>query len=420
MKNNAVHRFQEARWELSLAARSFILALLAGIALWVTAPNSAAQPTNLSTGDPRDELIRQLLQRVEGLEGEVKAMKSAAPNNPAREVSIGSEGADHRPRFPDLTFHGFGDLNYRFSDRAGQNNAFSLGQLDLFTTSRLAENVSVLSEIVLSAGNDNKFSASVERLLLQYSANDYFNLDMGRGHTSVGYYNTAYHHGSWFQTAANRPFIFAFNGILPIHYVGLSANGRIPSGSLGLHYVTEVSNGRHYGPATDATTLSVTDDNDYKAVNAGLIARPDWAPGLQFGISAYHDWLTPAASPRIDQTIVAAHAIYKTSKLEWLNEGLLLRHEARGSAAHYTIAFYTQLAARFGPFQPYLRYEYQNAPDQDPIFSKFGVIGVRQGPSVGLRYDFTDYAAFKVQYDYIQQANRPDANDLTVQVSFTF
>ncbi len=75
MKNNAVHRLQEARWELSLAARSFILALLAGIALWVTAPNSAAQPTNLSTGDPRDELIRQLLQRVEGLEGEVKAMK---------------------------------------------------------------------------------------------------------------------------------------------------------------------------------------------------------------------------------------------------------------------------------------------------------------------------------------------------------
>jgi len=33
-------------------------------------------------------------------------------------------------------------------------------------------------------------------------------------------------------------------GILPVHTVGASASGLIPSGHLGLHYVAEVGNGR--------------------------------------------------------------------------------------------------------------------------------------------------------------------------------
>src|SRR5207247_10157642 len=49
------------------------------------------------------------------------------------------------------------------------------------------------------------------------------------------------------QTTIDRPFIFAFEdegGILPVHNVGLSASGQIPSGRLGLRYIAEIGNGR--------------------------------------------------------------------------------------------------------------------------------------------------------------------------------
>jgi hypothetical protein len=384
---------------------------------------SAEPATDAAAADRRERLIQELLKRVEGLETEVQRLKSAGSPAGPSEVPSGADETGQRQRFPDLRFHGFGDVQYHVSDGSvGEDNSFSLGTLDFFITSRLAEDVSVLNETVLRAGNNNKFGITIERLLLEYSANDYFNIDIGRGHTAIGYWNTAYHHGSWFQTSVDRPFIFAFNGILPIHYIGVSANGHIPSGSLGLRYIIEVGNGRHYSLAAagEEANQNVIDDNDFKAVNVGLTARPDWAPGLQVGISAYHDWLTPAGLPRTDQLILATHVVYKTSSLEWLNEFLLLRHKPVNGSAHYTPAFYTQIAPRFGRFQPYVRYQWQNAPTSDAIFANFGVAGVRQGPSVGMRYDFTDFAALKVQYDYVRQENKPAANEVTGQVGFTF
>ncbi len=380
-----------------------------------------AQTTNSPTADPRDEVIRQLLKRVEGLEGEVQALKAKAtptsPQNPPAE-----EPASPRPNFPDLVFHGFGNFDYHVSDRSGDNNSFSVGTLDLFFTSRLAEDVSVLGEVALEAGDNNAFDVDVERLMFQWTPTEYFNLAIGRYHTAIGYYSTAYHHGVWFQTAVGRPFLFQFeddDGILPIHNVGLSISGQIPSGSLGLHYVAEIGNGRNYDPAKESV-LNVVDDNDYKAFNLALFARPSWCPGLQFGVSGYHDTITPAGLPRIDQAILAAHVVYQKSGFEWLNEGLLLRHAPNDSGhGYYSPGFYTQISRQFGAFRPYLRYQYFNGHYGDPLLHLIGAEGLRHGPSVGLRYDFTDFAAFKAQYNYSLEAN-DWINELVLQACFTF
>ena len=179
--------------------------------------------------------------------------------------------------------------------RRAKTNSFLLGQLDLFITSRLSEKFSVLSELILEAGQDNAFTFEVHRLLLKYSMNDYFNLSAGRYHTSIGYYNTAYHHGSFFQTTVNRPFLFAFEsrgGILPLHNVGLSATGRIPNAPFGLHYVAEIGNGRAARPGA-RPVQSVVDENNGKSFNLALYSRPSQIPGLQTGFSVYHDNLTP-------------------------------------------------------------------------------------------------------------------------------
>jgi hypothetical protein len=331
-----------------------------------------------------------------------------------------------------LRIRGFGDIDFHGTDQRGSTNSFSLGQLNLFVTSDISEKFKFLSEIVFEAGPDNfynvpgdarnQFTVDVERYLLQYSYNDYFNLAFGRYHTAIGFYNTAYHHSTWFQTTTGRPLLFEFEdrgGILPIHNVGVSASGRIPSGGLGLHYVAEIGNGRQSrSPLTEEPVQNEVDENNYKAFNLALFARPESIRGLQFGFSGYHDKLMPMGQPRVDETILAAHVVYMVPKFEWLNELVLVRHAPQGSSQVFnTPGFYSQIAKRFGSYQPYFRYQYINGSDREPIFPDVGRI---DGPSVGVRYDASESVAFKAQYDYNIARHIAAYNALTLQLGFTF
>ena len=323
--------------------------------------------------------------------------------------------------FPTLQIRGFADVQYHLQDGNDDNNAFMLGQLDLFINSSLTDELSVLSELVLESEDDNSVVFELERLMLNYTQSEYLTIGLGRYHSSIGYYNTAYHHGSWFQTATGRPFIFEFEddgGLLPIHNVGLTLSGKIPSGSLGLQYIAEVGNGRPYGPDTEPVN-NVTDDNSNKSFNLGLFARPSWLPGLQSGFSVYRDHLTPKGLSAISQTIFAGHMVYVTPTFEWLTEGLLIRHDPRGAQGPFhTTGFYAQISQQFNKWRPYTRYQYVNAPSGDPLFGQ--EVGRRHGPSLGMRYDFSDYVALKVQYDYTLRRQRRTLTDLTLQASFAF
>jgi len=404
-----------------------------------------AAPVAAQTADEQAQL-QQLLKRVEELEGQVRELRSnalaasgqpppavptSAPVTPAEvaaqeeeqaQAAIGGQEHETHAAGPRLQIQGFADVNFRAGNRQGATNAFSLGQLDLFITSQLSEKFSVVSELILEAKRDNSFEFEIHRLLLRYAMSDFLNLSAGRYHSGIGYYNTAFHHGSYFATAANRPFLFAFEGqggLLPLHNVGVSATGRIPSGPLGLRYIAEVGNGRSARSPADRTVQTAFDENNGKSYNLGLNARPDWLPGLQTGFSFYHDRLTPNAAPNVDQRIMAAHVVYQSPRYEWLNEAVFIRHkpEVAGGVATYTPGFYTQFARRFGKAQPYVRYQYVNAPARDLIYRD---IGRRNGPSVGVRYDVTNYAAFKGQYDRTERRSLGALDELILQLAFTF
>jgi hypothetical protein len=331
-----------------------------------------------------------------------------------------------------LRIRGFGDASFQGSDEKGSTTSFALGQLNLFVTSDISEKFKFLGEIVFESGPDNfygipagrtnEFGVDVERYLLQYSYNDYFNLAVGRYHTAIGFYNTAYHHSTWFQTTTGRPLLFQFEdtgGILPIHNVGVSASGRIPSGGLGLHYVAEIGNGRaSRSPLQQEPVQNEVDENNHKAFNLALFARPEAIHGLQVGFSGYHDLLTPLAAPPVSENILAAHAVYMLPNFEWLNEVVLVRHSPEGTSRVFnTPGFYTQISKRFGSYRPYFRYQYINAPNSEPIFPD---VGLRAGPSVGLRYDAAESVALKLQYDYNTLRAQPGVNALTLQLGFTF
>jgi hypothetical protein len=58
-----------------------------------------------------------------------------------------------------------------------------------------------------------------------------------------------------------------------------------------------------------------------------------------------------------------------------------------------------------------------NGSDSEPVFPD---VGLRQGPSVGLRFDASESVALKLQYDRTLLRHLPSYNSLALQMGFTF
>jgi hypothetical protein len=413
------------------AASTVRLLSVIGLALFLTVPQGVQAQAPPSSGPTQDDTNKLLLQRIDELEAKVKQLQDKQASS-VPPPAVAPEPVVEAPPVnivnDRLKLNIFGDVGYEATDLKPSANTFEIGSFDMFLTSRLSDKVSVLGEVLFIAQSDNSINADIERLVLQYRANDYLSVGIGRFHTSIGYYNTAFHQGAWFQTAIDRPFMYAFDdegGFLPLQEVGITAGGRIPSGKLGLSYVAELGNGRDHlvggEPAQNAQ-----DRNNGKAFNFALSARPSWLSGLDLGFSIYHDYLTFSDNINHSELISTVYAVYANSTYEFLNEAMLVRHVGSSTGApgvFHTPAFYTQFSRRFGSYRPYLRYQYINAGVSEPIYGDpedGPVIGRRNGPSVGLRYDFTEHTAFKIQYDRLQARGLPTSNRLDTQFAFTF
>lgn len=438
--------------------RQQIALILAALAAGTPAPSFQLAGPAASAPAVNQETVDQLRNELVGLEARVRELEdklarqsgqseAAASSQPAPAPSPAPAAAapappaevanvphDHMMDLPGggpaLKIRGFFDFNFGigrdanpliFPLNAPIHNTFQSGEFDLFMTSRLSKTLSFLSEVVIGSDPTNEWGLDIERLELTYRPTKYFEISGGRYHTSVGYYNTAFHHGTWFQTATGRPFMYFFEdsgGILPVHSVGVSATGLVPgTDKLGLHWIAEVGNGRSSSPFGDPVQNFLSDKNHKDFNLAGYIA-PDWARGLQLGGSYYRDLMVPPGIPPVEQQIASVYAVYINPRWEFLTEGVLLSNRIQGpSKTYHTPLGYTQISRKFGGYRPYFRYQYVNSPANDPvnIFT-----GRYMGPSAGLRMDFTDYAAFKIQYNRLYQRQLPPWNGLDLQLAFTF
>jgi hypothetical protein len=324
---------------------------------------------------------------------------------------------------PQFRVHLFADVKFSAIDSTGSKNGFSLGQFDLFGQSQISDRLSVLTEATLTALPRNTYSARLERIIVTYWASDLLAASAGRYHASIGYYNTAFHHGSWFQTSVSRPLVFAIDGdigFLPFHTLGVSGTGDIPSGGLGLRYVAEIGSGRAGQSSAATAPQPGLVDNNTPSENLALIMRPARFDGLQMGVSLYHDRLTlqDTTKASIDELIGAAHAVYKTDAVELLGEWVAMRHRSRaGGEPDMSRGWYAQASRRFRSIRPFARYDYVDVPRSDELFA---FLGRRSGPTAGVRWDFDALAALKVQASHLQQSTRPTLNRVDAQVSFMF
>jgi hypothetical protein len=369
--------------------------------------------------DNETELVRKLASRIDQLEHEVKDLRASAAAPDA------TPPEETQPTYPRVHLNGFADFNYHSSNTPGTHSAFELGEFDLYVKAAISEKASFLAETVLAADGNNNWGLDVERILFEYKASPYFNLAAGRYHTAIGYYNNAFHHGTWFQTTTGRPSFLAFEdegGLLPVHNIGLTANGEIPSGSLGLHYYAEIGNGRAYVAPTSANNpvQDAIDSNDHKAVNLALSARPERVPGLQFGTGYYADKLSPESQVKTNEGIWHSFVVYKDAQWEFLSEFYSVSHEPEGGATTHSTLWFAQLAHQFGPFRPYFRYTHTAVPAADAAFALLGASGERNGSAIGVRWDFETYAALKAQYDSVRIHGDQSQDDFTLQLALTF
>ena len=373
------------------------------------------------------------------------------------------------PHLPEMKFRGFFDTRFVVANQnlavinnspgsmtpatQGGNDTFMLGIMDLFVTSQITDHFSYLAEIGFQADtSSNGIGVDLERTQLSYTPNDKFSMNIGRSHAMLGYYNTAFHHGTWFQTTIDRPRIFQFEdegGPLPIHNVGVEAMGTVPSGKLGVHWFAEVGNGKQtYALQVGPNPANVLGDHTGKSTNVGLLLRPDKLTGFQAGFNWYQASLVPVSNllpgfglpgfpfPNVasyyHQNIFVAHAIYITPKFEFMAEEAEIGDTPRGSDKPlYLSGGYAQISRAFGVLRPYARYEWMNPNVRDP---NDAWAGRWVGPLGGARWDLNTFIAMKLEYQHTDWRNFSDdavgnqllpiqhktINQLGTQITYTF
>jgi hypothetical protein len=319
---------------------------------------------------------------------------------------------------PELVVHAFGSVDWDANQERDAPNSFALGQVALFATSAINDRVSVLAEVVLEASAANtRVVTDLERLQLTYRLNDHLNLSAGRYHTGIGYYNAAFHHGSYFEIPIGRPRIFAFEdegGVLPVHEVGVSVRGKVPRTGSALQYVAEVGNGRRW---TDLTGDEERDQNDAKSTNVGLSLRPERWKGAELGGSFYRDEIPASPAPPVANKIAAAYAVYRTPSTEVMAEWLQLSYRQAAGPRYDNRGGYVQASRAFGKLRPYYRYDRLGIEPQTPLI---GTFGSSEAHLLGIRLDPADWVGVKAQYERRRENHADPFNGIHVQLVFVF
>jgi hypothetical protein len=314
----------------------------------------------------------------------------------------------------------FGSVEWGATRLPSMPNSFTLGQFALFVTSTVNDHISVLAEIVMEAsGANTRVVTDLERLQLTYRLNDQLRLSAGRYHTGIGFYNAAFHHGSYFETPIGRPRIFAFEdegGVLPVHEVGLSARGVVPKTGSALHYLAEVGNGRAWDTAGGEDTER-RDQNGAKSTNVGLSIRPERWGGVEIGGSFYRDVVRHPVLSDVHHRIGAAYAVYRTPSVEVMAEWLQLWHQLPDGHLFSNDGGYVQASRDWGKVRPYYRFDRLAIDAATPFI---GDLGSYKANIVGVRIDPAEWIGLKAQYQRSDEAGHRGVNAVRTQLVFVF
>jgi len=329
-------------------------------------------------------------------------------------------GPDVQPVYPSLRITGFTDVNYHVSNLGSPKSGFNAGQFALHFASALSPRVSFFAELTITEG-DEVGVANLERYILRYDQSDYFKISVGRYHTQINWWNTAFHHGLWLQTSVGKPEIIKYHGgFLPPHFVGGIIEGRFPAGGLNIGYNAGAGNGRAkelFDPG------DAGDVNNNRAWLIHLFSRPDGVPGLEAGASVYHDRVPSADGLlELEEWITSGYIVLQQETPEVIAEIANVNHRNEGTGLTAdNLAWYLQVAYRLPwcgeMLKPYFRFESVDISSSDAVFT--GIHDLRRALG-GVRFDFSDFAAVKAEFRHDKRPGLADLNAFYLQTCLTF
>ena len=310
----------------------------------------------------------------------------------------------------------FGEIDYREREDQG-DDGFVIGQGVAQFNLRLDERLVFFTELTATAKKGEDFNFEIERLFVRYDFSDHYKLSAGRYHTPLGYWNSAFHHGSWLQTTVSRPETVKFgSNVIPIHFVGALLEGNIGESDFG--YKIGYGNGR---------SEEINDPGDFGDSNgnrAWMVASQYTPPGrhqMKAGLSFYADEINLEFEPDVDEQLFSAYFALEAERPELIVEYTYANHESSLSEGN-TSSIYGQVAYRLsgsaGKFKPYVRLERLDVDDDDPLLGALGLD--YRGVIAGTRWDFSPFAVLKAEVRHEEFNNNNGRNSFWLQLAFVF
>jgi hypothetical protein len=365
--------------------------------------------------------INELADRVRELENRspAQAETQAAPapgsgthSQPGTVSSIVESVMEKAP----TTLRGFADIGWGRSGNGG-NKGFKDAAMSFYLTPRLSESVKSVVELVFERDATGALSADLERLQVGYSFRSGTTVWLGRFHTPLGYWNTAFHHGQQLQTSVLRPQMIDFEdhgGVLPVHTVGVWGTGAVNAGTGKVSYDLYGGNAPSIkGNALNPNDLGRVERGGAAGFNLGYLFGGS-ADGLKIGTHGYRGDVRDDSSPvnRIRLNILGGYAALDSPLWEAIGEYYHFSNNnlAGGSGTFSSWAGFAQLGRRFDLWTPYGRVERASLNQQDSYFALQTSGRSYRRAAVGLRYDVTPDSAIKAELNRTSREDSPTVN----------
>ncbi len=322
----------------------------------------------------------------------------------------------------------FGDVS--LVQRNDDPSAFTIGPLGFQVTVRLADRLVGRTEYVVKF-EDAETVIDLERLYLEYRT-ERWALIAGRTHTELGYWNTAFHHGSWLQLSIKRPRVLGFEesgGVLATHSTGVTLIYGPRRGDRGLEAVVAVGNGR--GRTIDVAQ-DTSDNNWAKSVLMRIGAVGLGHPALRFGINVAVDRIaaeTAAVRPLLpDQSLLeivtGVFLALRSERLVVFSEAYHVLHRGGGQTWQFTDGF-VLAGYRFGAIVPFVGIEARQGDGaDDPYYRPDPALGSASVPpgdfveaTLGARYEVNGWSALKLE---LAAASFADRTDYRAELNWSF
>jgi hypothetical protein len=314
--------------------------------------------------------------------------------------------------------------------------SFGINNFSMLFSGNLENSLRFVSEMSVEPNEGNEIGIDLERLSLRWTAPFGAWVEAGRTHIDLGYWNNAYHHGTWLQPSILRPRAVRFEdsgGILPVHWIGAAVGwlGKL-AGDTALRASVAVGNGRGY--QEDDLQLKF-DTHAPKQAYAQVELKGVGLRDLSVGVSGVYGYISPdarRADPRgLFETIGGAHIAFPSTPFMLLSEGYVVSHEGGGASwqmydafllVGYSIRWLTpyvmgELNRTKGGADPFYVIDPKNPLVIDgvptPDIPNMTAFGLYEG-TVGLRFDVSTWCAVKTEY----RLTRFDDQHLTTHLGY--